>query len=83
MPLSEAPGGWLEGGLAALLWTREGQAPIVLLDCQVLFFNHGAAPTLSIAIIQLPESCFQSGRPKELLNIIVCDLIVDTGEEGW
>lgn len=48
---------------AAHLWTREGQAPIVLLDGQVLFFNHGAALAQSIAIIQLPEFWCRGAEP--------------------
>lgn len=55
---------------AAHLWTWEGQAPIVLLDGQVLFFNHGAALAPSIAIIQLPEFWLSGGLNMQgLLNV--------------
>lgn len=49
MSWNEIAGG--PGEPAAHLWIQEGQAPIVLLDGQVLFFNHGAALSPSIAII--------------------------------
>lgn len=57
------------GAPVAHLRTQEGQAPIVLLKIQVLFFNHRAAPTTSVAIMQICMFCCQSSWPEQLLNM--------------
>lgn len=69
MRSTDAPSEELPEGVAGHLWTGEGQSPIVLLAGQVLFFNHGAAPTPSAAIIQLQQPCCWRGPSKELLNM--------------
>lgn len=71
-------------GVVAHLWIREGQALFVLLDGQVLFFNHCAATAQSTAIIQLPESRSERPRWKEpqYAPDILCGLIGDAVEVG-